>query len=371
MKCNLVIRYLVLVFALYAFGVTPAKAEKDSFTFGMIIPLSGALAEYGVAIRNGFELAKKENPELFTNLNFIYEDSGYDANTAISALNSLRTTKSIDLYYMWGVSPTEAMLPVSDKNGLAVIAETTVKEATIGKEYVIRAARTGERIAKSLSSEIRKRNLKHISLIVSQIPFYTDIVKHLEQDLESNGIKIVKVQEVLPTETDFKQYIATFKQKGSDAIGLFLLPSQLITFYRQLDQAKLKVETFNADLLDSSTIVKECPKTIENAFFTQVGVVEEFRNKYLKFAASDIHVGSAAQSFDIAILIGELFGRSKNKLTSKEIIKAISEISVRVGATGKFGYSDTPDSGKELRMPVSLKMVKGGKIETITEDTGF
>lgn len=362
--------HIILVFILSLIA-SSTKAENDSFSFGIIIPLSGALAEYGTAIRNGFELAKVEKPELFTNLNFIYEDSGYDASTAISALNNLRTTKSINLYYMWGVSPTEAMLPVADKNGLAVIAETTIKEATIDRKYVIRAARTGERIAKALSNEIKKRKLQRISLMVSQIPFYTDIVKHLELDLKSSGIEVIKVQDVLPTELDFKSYITNFKQKKNDAIGLFLLPVQLINFYKQLEQIKLNIQTFNADLLDSSTIVKECPRTIENAFFTQVGVTNEFRKQYLDYAKSDIHIGSAAQSYDVAILIGELFGNSKNNLKSGDIIKTITEISPRSGATGLFEYSETKDSGKELRMPVSLKKIKAGKIETITENTGF
>ncbi len=362
--------YVISLFIIFTFS-SGTKADSHQFSLGIIIPLSGALAEYGTAIRNGFQLAQADHPELFSNVNFIYEDSGYDATTAIGALNNLRITKTIDLYYMWGVSPTEAMLPIADKNELAVIAETTIKEATVGRKYVVRAARTGERIAKSLSDEIKRRGLKQVSLVITQIPFYTDIIRYLESDLKLNGIKITKLQEVLPSETDFKSYIANLKRDNNDAVGLFLLPAQLVNFYRQLKIVKLNVQTFNADLLDSSTIIKECPDTIENAFFTQVGVTEEFRKKYIDFAESDIHIGSAAQSYDVALLIGELFGKVKSKLTTAEIIKTISEISERSGATGAFKYTDTLESGKELRMPVSLKRVRHGKIETIIENTGF
>jgi ABC-type branched-subunit amino acid transport system substrate-binding protein len=364
-------QHIIITFILFYSSITPVHSENTDFSVGIIIPLSGALAEYGTAIRNGFELAKIESPHHFTSINYIYEDSGYDANTAITALNSLKSTEKIDLYYMWGVSPTEAMLPIADRNNLAVIAETTIKEATIDKKYVVRAARTGERIAKALTNEIKRRKLHRVSLIVSQIPFYTDIVQHLEKELELNGIQLTKVQDVLPTEMDFRTYILKLKQNKNDSVGLFLLPTQLISFYKQLEQNRLNIKTFNADLLDSSTIVKKCPESIDGAFFSQVGITSDFRKRYINYSKSDIHIGSAAQSFDVANLIGELFGNLQKKLTSEEIIKTISEIPLRFGATGEFEFTNTKASGMELRMPVSMKMVKDGNIEIISEDTGY
>ena len=353
-----------------------ARAENNSasirkFTVGVIIPLTGDLAEYGSAIRNGFEMRKQERPADFSNIDFIYEDSRYDGKIAVEALQKLKSSNSVDLYYLWGVSPTEAMLPIAASQKLPVIAETTVKEATVGKPLVVRAARTGERIAHALSAELVKRNVKSLSFIVTEIPFYLDILKHLEVDLQKNGISVLRKQEVLPTQADFKSFLLDRSSRENENLGVFLLPSQLITFYRQLDQAQLSIPTFNADILDSETIVKNCPPTINGTFFTQVGTTQDFRKKYQLTFSDDIQLGSAAQSYDVASIISELFGKLDRKLTAEEVIKMISEIPPHTGATGSFSYSETADAGKEIRMPVSMKIIRDKSIETLTEDTGF
>ncbi len=345
--------------------------SDQKFNFGIVIPLSGDLAEYGSSIRNGFELARLEKPEKFSKIKLIYEDSRYDGKTAVVALQNMSVIHSINLYYLWGVSPTEAMLPIAQAKNLPVLAETTVKEATLGKPLVIRAARTGERIANALAQELKNRGIKSVSLIVTTIPFYSDIVKHLEINLREIGIEVSRKDEVDASMADFKPILWKKKSQGEVAIGAFLLPAQLVSFYRQAHLMKLDVQTFNADLLDSETLVNECPENINGAFFTQVGVTQDFRKRYKEKYGNDIQIGSAAQSYDVGMLVADLFGEMDKMLTAEEVIERISQMPPRQGASGNFKYTDTIDSGKEIRMPVSMKAVKDGKIITLLEDTGF
>jgi branched-chain amino acid transport system substrate-binding protein len=364
---NLTVIYLCILFGLVSF----AQSETSKLNLGIIIPLTGDLAEYGTAIQNGFELARKENPEKLKNIEFSYEDSRYDGKTAVDALQKLKSTNTIDLYYLWGVSPTEAMLPIAAANKLPVIAETTVKEATVGKPFVIRAARTGERIASALVAEIKKRGITSVSFLVTEIPFYMDILRHLEVLLKAEGIAVKRSQEILPSENDFKSFLLDRSIDKNEALGVFLLPSQLITFYRQAAQAKLSLKTFSADIIDSQTIIDDCPENVNGTFFTQVGLTPKFRKLYSETYKNDIQIGSAAQSYDIARLVSELFKDSASKISKEEIIKIISSMPEQNGATGTFRYFETPDAGKEIRMPVSMKEVKNKKIVVITEDTGF
>ncbi len=60
--------FLLGVLALLAL---PATAQEH-FRVGVIAPLSGALAEYGLAAKNGIELARSQHPELFDKLEFRY-----------------------------------------------------------------------------------------------------------------------------------------------------------------------------------------------------------------------------------------------------------------------------------------------------------
>ena len=229
-----------------------AKAEPaKNFKVGVIIPLSGDLASYGTSIQRGFELAKSESSEQFSKIDFVFEDSRYDANTAVSALQKLRSSDQVDLFYAWGVSPTEAIIPIAESNKLPLIVETTLKESTAKKNYVVRAARTGERIAQALVNEISERKIERVSLIVAEIPFYIDIVKHLKILLPKKGVAISHVRSILPTENDIRPYVAELNKKDNVAIGVFLLPAQIVSFYRRLAELRLNPQTFSADIIGS------------------------------------------------------------------------------------------------------------------------
>ena len=92
-----------------AFGQDPVK-----FNVGVIIPLTGDFADYGSSIQRGFDLATSGTPERFSNVHLVFEDSRYDGNAAVTALQKLKATNVIDLYYAWGVSPTEAIIKITE-----------------------------------------------------------------------------------------------------------------------------------------------------------------------------------------------------------------------------------------------------------------
>jgi hypothetical protein len=147
-------------------------------------------------------------------------------------------------------------------------------------------------------------------------------------------------------------------KKRDDAVGVFLLPSQFVSFFKNVDQLKLSMQTFSADIIGSNSIINACPDNINGTFFTEVGITSEFGKLYTGKYGNDGHIGHAAQAYDIANLIGDLFGNLKKKLSRDDIMRTIAQIPPRRGATGDFRYSDTPDGGKEIRVPVAMKEIK-------------
>ncbi len=71
---------------------------------GIATPLSGPLAEYGVAMRNGIDLARRESPEIDSRCDFTIEDSKYDSSTAITIFQKLVSTAHFHVVYNWGGS---------------------------------------------------------------------------------------------------------------------------------------------------------------------------------------------------------------------------------------------------------------------------
>ena len=65
-------RFVVICAVLLVSAVAQAESTAK---VGLVLPLTGAIAEYGIATRNGIELARTERGDLFKSVQFAYEDS--------------------------------------------------------------------------------------------------------------------------------------------------------------------------------------------------------------------------------------------------------------------------------------------------------
>lgn len=54
-----------LTWILFFATTSAADSTNKKFVVGLILPLSGELADYGEALRHGFELAEEDNPKVF------------------------------------------------------------------------------------------------------------------------------------------------------------------------------------------------------------------------------------------------------------------------------------------------------------------
>jgi hypothetical protein len=75
-----------------------------------------------------------------------------------------------------------------------------------------------------------------------------DIIKYLEISLKEKGIVVKRKIEILPTEVDFKSFLLNRSVGKNEAEGVFLLPSQFTTFFRQAAEANQHMNVFNADI---------------------------------------------------------------------------------------------------------------------------
>jgi ABC-type branched-subunit amino acid transport system substrate-binding protein len=347
-----------------AFDVAADPSTRSVFKVGAIVPLSGPLADYGETVRNGFELAKQDNPEFFKTVDFVYEDSKYDGKTSLSAFNALFARGDIDLYYIWGVTPNETLLPILSARDLPVISETSLKAAPVGKPLVVRAAPTGDMTARVLSEEIRRREYRSVGVLMVDIPYYRDITDALERYLAAFGARI-KVIDTVPVDmNDFKTTISKVRSKNYDAIGVFLLNDQVVTYYHQSRALKDLTPTFGASIHDSQALLSRAGPGAEGVVFVGYDVVPHFRERWLELYKDDSRVGCGANAYDTAVMIGEQFHQQGSaKLSGAEVIGRFSSIRNRKGVSGDFSFAETPEAGKHFDLPLSARIFRNGRIE--------
>ncbi len=343
-----------------------AQAQTSVFRVGVIVPLTGPLADYGEAVRRGVESARHDYPERFSKIELVYQDSAYDGKTAVNALQSLMARQDVDLYYTWGVSPNEAVLPVADARKLPVIAETTLKSSVVGKPFSVRAAPTGEMTAKVVASELAKRGYRSVGILLVDIPYYRDIVESLKRALKASGAAVEVMDSFSPEANDFKSTITKLRAKGYDAIGVFLLSDQVVTYYRQAHALHFAVQTFGASMHDSQELMTRAGQGAEGALFVGYDVVPEFQSRWMREFNDDSRVGYGANAYDTALMIAELFGDgSSANLSSEATVARFATISPRQGVSGAFSFAESPDAGKHFDFPLSARIVKQGRIERL------
>lgn len=103
--------------------ILPGVARAEPLKVGVILALTGPAAANGVAMKSSIELAQKDHPERFTNIQFIFEDAAYEAAQAVAAFNKLKNIDGAKLFYVWGVSFCAPIAPLAEKERLPLVCQ--------------------------------------------------------------------------------------------------------------------------------------------------------------------------------------------------------------------------------------------------------
>jgi len=106
---------ILLFFLSLTISLNMLNAQDTNFKVGVSLALTGPLAEYGQAAKNGILLAQKKKPDLFKNIKFIFEDDSYLAKNAISNFKKFKSIDKVDLVYSWGVEPSTSLSQLAEK----------------------------------------------------------------------------------------------------------------------------------------------------------------------------------------------------------------------------------------------------------------
>ena len=214
--------YLLIVIYCTCFINFCLADEQSKFKIGVIAPLSGPLAEYGLASKNGIEMAIEENPSLFSNIKFIYEDSQWDPKIAINAFFKLTKVDKVSIVYNWGNPTTEALAPIAEQSHIPLIALSLDPKVASNKNYIIRTINRAEDFSMKLANYLNEKKPKKISLVMADNTYVRDLSNGLRTFLN----KEISIDEIGPfsiTEQNFLTTIAKIKLKKYDYIGVFLI----------------------------------------------------------------------------------------------------------------------------------------------------
>ena len=338
---------------------------EEKVKVGISLALTGALAEYGEAVRNGIELARKDRPELFTGIEFIYEDDAYDPKRGIANFRKFETIDKVDLIYTWGAEPSISLAPLAERSKLPFITQSPLVSLTKGRKYVLRFQYNDDKHGKVITEYFKKKGINKIGMLMSDLSFFEILSRGIEKHLKPRQQYEI-ITSVLPNEMDFRSIIKGKKLEQYDIVGVYLLPGQLRVFYKQLKELGVEINTFGTTTFESTSVLSDVMPLLEGIPYTHSSTSDEFLKSYKTVYGTNMHIGYAAGCYDFAILIGKLVneGRVKRGMSGAQIISAFESVKPFTGVSGDVALVHTKETGTYFDFQVAVKKLVAGNIQT-------
>lgn len=344
---------------------TFAEACAESFKVGVIIPLSGSAADYGEAIRNSIELARRESPEKFTNIQFIYEDGEYNTQKAVSAFQKLRTVDKVNLVYPFGILFCRAIAPLAEATKTPMAGQCIDEITTRGRKYIIRFMDHTDAYATMTLKYLETNKANKIAVLLSDNGYVEQLFEAFQRNLSASQ-SITVIDRYPTSQNDFRSTILKVKNGRYDAVGIFLVSGQISTFYRQLRELSFSVPTFGTNFFESLSEVEASQGAMDGAVFANNAFSKDFERAYRQAYPRATQLAFGACAYEFADLTAELFGSGGAELSPDEVIAKYSTVTSRVSKTvGEYHFQETTFAGKEFTFSIAVKRVKGNSWEVV------
>lgn len=368
-------KLLLMILALTAFVIScgnksasAGSANSDVIKIGVIAPLTGNVAQYGVAVKEGVELKVKEINEAGgingKKIELVIEDSKGDSNEAINIYKKLVSKDKVNLVI--GEVISSASLAISDLAGTVkmptISATSTSLDVTKGKDFVFRTTFTDPFQGVIVAKYAAAKGIKNIAVLTNTSSDYSvGLADSFKKQAAESGLTIIE-EKYTNDDKDFKSILTKVKGQNPEVI---FIPDYYNTIGLILTQAKelgITAQYFGGDGWDG--IQENFGELAEGAIFASQfapddtdETVQKFITSYKAAYNGKIPLVFAALGYDTATVV-EAALKSVSSLEGDAIREAMAKTSGLNLVTGSFVF----DADRNPEKKVTFIEVKGGKL---------
>ncbi len=271
--------FLYVAFAPLLLLTTSTATHSDSRppSLGLLLPLSGALAEWGNAMRMGVEMAVTESG---SGVRLLVEDTQFQPSVALSACEKMIQSEKPDALIVFGSGVSLAIAPRAERELIPMISLATSDDIQKGKKYVFRLMMSGDAATNTLLPEVQRRNLSRIAAVSTT---QDGMLAYQRSFVSAAGDSVIYTTDVAPTERDFNSLIAKILSLKVDGIYSTLLPPQGSLFANQARKLGFKGQLFSANQVELASEIAAGGAAFEGLFFAADGDSsrEKFEARFL------------------------------------------------------------------------------------------
>lgn len=371
---------LARIFSVLLHALTSAficcEARSEPLKVGVIAPLTGIVADYGAAIKNGMTMAQEEVPAAERGaVEFIYEDAQYNSKLSIAAFNKLALIDRANLIYSFGTSGSSAIAPIAEQLRVPTIILSGEPALIAHRRYVIDFHNRLEDLAVATLVHVRSRGFKNFGVVKTEVPYMESLVKafqkHLAQDESITIIDSFPPDENTMLNSTALKIKRGLERKQFDAIGIFLLTGQIGTLFQRMTTYGISAPTFGSDVFGQVDEMRKAGPAARGGVFAIFQATKSFSDRYYERFGDRLQLHYAANSYDLAKLIYNQLAHGDGSRSADAIMSRLQNVKVHDGALGTFRYVDEADlrmenPGRRFVFPVVMKeIVENGESELL------
>ena len=285
---------------------------------GAIMPLTGDVASYGVAIKQGVELAvEKVNAEKGIRgraLKVIYEDSEADPKKGVAAAQKLISINGVPVIVgAVASSVTLAIAPVADREHTVLIspASSSPKITTAG-DYIFRNYPSDELEGHLVAEFANDHGYKRAAVITINNDYGNGLNDVFTRAYTSGGGEAVLVDKYIEGTQDFRTLLAKAKAKAPDCIFIVGYGKELGTMVKQARELGITAQFLSTVNFYDPQSIATGGTAVEGVILSspvfdagsKEAYVQEFVTSYRKRFGKDPDVWSA-HGYDALLLVAE------------------------------------------------------------------
>jgi branched-chain amino acid transport system substrate-binding protein len=322
------------------FGLT----HEETLEIGAIIPLTGALGDFGKEIQNGIDLAVNEiNKESNVKIRVSYEDSVGTNNGAVQAYNKL-VTGGIKLIITSYGDTVLSVAPLAEQDKVIVFSAGGGSPLiSSAGDYIFRNNILVQDEAKVISKYMVDHGIKEIGVPIINTQSGTSYFEGVKKEYENLGGKIIVAEKFVPDSAEYKEFLLKMKENKLENLFIILSASQTLAMVKQSEELGLRFNYFAGYTLERSEVLK-IPE-LEGAIYTHFFDLSHKKSKEkftkilhdpptFKFAPGLYTIEFYKALYNVAeqgCILFHYTGNPGSKFRGKDIVGATIERAKQVG----------------------------------------
>jgi branched-chain amino acid transport system substrate-binding protein len=347
--------------------VVGCSRKEGPNKIGVILPLSGDAASYGLSLKSGMDLAvtyANKTTSDQPHFELLYEDSKAEPSAAVTAFQKLITVDQVKVVIgPFTSSEVLAIAPVAEERRVVLLAPTaSAPSITRAGDYIFRITPSDEFDGGVLARfAASKLGAKTASILFSNTDYGVGVEKSFRNQFSELG-GTVELELAFSSGTkDFRAQLVQLKKVRSNSI-LLVGMKELGYVLKQAKEIGVKSQFLATGLFEDTDIMKVAGSAANGVYYSYPSFkvnssrdeVKEFVEKYRRQFQKDPDV-LAAYGYDAVNIVVQAYTKSN----SDTIKKNLYETQGFKGATGEMSFDQNGDVVKTF----GIKRVVDGKFE--------